>query len=199
MCLIAIAAKLRADEVRKKYHYGIDCKNCKEYIEIINEIFTGECVDTTGIDNTDLLLDEYNNVLTEIEDTVGSTTCENGTISVGDSIVCTGVGGSIDFLDESNITIVTPGIDPVVSEDVITVVVSGSGSTTLPVNSLLQVVVLTTTSTSNAFIGTTPGGSDVISTNITAGTPSVWTLNYYYESGVILYFTGNFTAKLYIA
>lgn len=188
MSLIAAAVRARAQTIIEEYHFGIEC-NTYDYTSLIICDFIKDCVVT---DCQSCL--KYNSV-TSPDTTLD---CSGVNISVSDIEVCTGVI-RIEFLDGQNVTVFNPSItDPGQEEDgIITVVVTGSASVILDPATLLQAIVATSGSSASFKTGITPGGGEIIDDSIVAGTPLVYTLNYYYPSGITLYLTGNAIVKIY--
>lgn len=79
-----------------------------------------------------------------------------------------------------------------------TVSVSGSATFSVPAERMLQAVVLKSASNTSFSIGTTAGGTQIASGNITGGTPSTQVLWRYYTSATTIHFTGTFTAEIFI-
>jgi len=75
-------------------------------------------------------------------------------------------------------------------------VVSGSGSLSIPGKQMVEMVVLVG-ATQTYKLGTTAGGSEIISRNMTAGRPAILDIQEWEESDWTLHFTGTFTAYIY--
>jgi hypothetical protein len=81
----------------------------------------------------------------------------------------------------------------------LTATVATSGSIAIPAGVKIECVILLPSSGGAYTIGTTPGGDEIESGTLTGTTPYTYNFsNAYTVSGYTLYFTGTFTAKLYV-
>lgn len=75
--------------------------------------------------------------------------------------------------------------------------VAGSATYALQAGKFLEVVVADGASGS-AKVGTSAGGSEIVEAGISTGSPMVARVDAYAPATMTVYFTGNFTAKLYL-
>lgn len=78
-----------------------------------------------------------------------------------------------------------------------TLTISASGSLAIAAGTLIDKIILEG-STGAFTIGTSDGGDEIDSGTITAGTPYILTDDTYFASAGTLYFTGTYTAKVYL-
>lgn len=79
----------------------------------------------------------------------------------------------------------------------LSVTVTGSGSQLVPIDSLIEYMVLIPTAGGAYTIGTTPAGTEYESGTLTGTTPYVYVNTEYLSAATTIYFTGTFTAKIY--
>ena len=75
--------------------------------------------------------------------------------------------------------------------------VAGSGTYNLGAGKLMELVVADGASGS-AKVGTSASGNEIVESPISTGVPMVARVDFYSVSGATIYFTGTFTAKIYL-
>lgn len=75
--------------------------------------------------------------------------------------------------------------------------VAGSATYALAAGKLMEVVVADGAS-GTAKVGTTASGSEIVEGSVSTGVPLVARVDAYAPTAITIYFTGNFTAKLYL-
>lgn len=94
-----------------------------------------------------------------------------------------------DTLPQANVANLAP----------LTASVSGSGNIVVPIDTLMQFIVLIPSAGGAYTIGTTPGGSEYESGTLTGTTPYTYVVSgEYMSAATTIYFTGTFDAKIYV-
>jgi len=80
----------------------------------------------------------------------------------------------------------------------ITQLIATNGTYALAAGKMIELIVFEDVSSGTVEVGTTAGASDIIDDNLTGGTPLVERIDYYVATATTIYFTGNFSIKIYL-
>lgn len=191
MCLQNLIARRRANEIIRQ-QYGLVCKKNCSYIDLMLYQHTLTCpTEEAGLppfSDSDLPTSPDQ-----------QTDCSglDATIATVDfsSDLCTGEL-TADFIVPVQLT---EGGDPPPEDTSQTyeLEVIGSGTLTLPPNTLLQVLIFEAVGSTNVKVGTTVGGEEVVfELPLSPGVIYSHTSNLFFKFGIILYFTGTYNVKI---